>query len=213
VKLYFPSEFGVDHYVHDFAHEEWDAKKHHYQLSKELLQDTDIVVCRVYAGLFLEDSIGPWFGFDTKNGSYEAIGNPDQATSYTSVHDVGKALAILASSSPDRVPAEIHLNGDSKSFTQNADIMARQSGSQIQVLTVPLAEYKQGVLAKPSPTPERYLRFLMAEGKIDHTATGLGNNNDLFDGVADFGRWKTMEDLAQETKGKPWGDSEWSATS
>lgn len=76
MRLYFPSEFGVNHYLHDFEHDEWNAKKHHFRLAGELIPN--IRVCRVYAGLFLEESVGPWFGFFTKQGRYEAVGSPTQ---------------------------------------------------------------------------------------------------------------------------------------
>ncbi|PIG80989.1 isoflavone reductase family protein, partial [Aspergillus arachidicola] len=35
--MYIPSEFGVDHYIHDFPHLEWDAKKRHDELAREIL--------------------------------------------------------------------------------------------------------------------------------------------------------------------------------
>lgn len=209
VKLYFPSEFGVDHYVHDFPHEEWDAKKKHYRLAQELIPR--IRISRVYAGLFLEDSIGPWFGFNTKHSRYEAIGSPDQVTSYTSMDDVGRALGVLSTLDPGKVPEQVHLAGDSKSMAQIAQIMDEACGKKngIEVTSVPLAEYKADVFANPRPTPEKYLRFLMAEGLIDHTEKGLGNDNALVEGAGGFGGWKTLQDLARETGGKPWGDAEW----
>ncbi|KIL83644.1 hypothetical protein FAVG1_13127 [Fusarium avenaceum] len=207
VSLYFPSEFGVNHYVHDFAHDEWDAKKHHFQLARELIPH--IHICRVYAGLFLEDSIGPWFGFSTKHGKFEAVGSPAQRTSYTSMHDVGKALAILALSPSGSIPAEVHLSGDSKSFSEIAAIMEEHGSDVIEVSSVSLELYKAKVLAKPSPTPERYLRFLMAEGKIDHTDEVLGNQNRLVTSVDGFGTWKSVVDLAKETNGRPWADHDW----
>jgi hypothetical protein len=207
VSLYFPSEFGVNHYVHDFAHDEWDAKKRHLQLARELIPH--IHICRVYAGLFLEDSIGPWFGFSTKHGKFEAVGSPAQRTSYTSMHDVGTALAILASSPSGSIPAEVHLSGDSKSFSEIAAIMEEHGAGVIEVSSVSLESYKAKVLAKPSPTPERYLRFLMAEGKIDHTDEGLGNQNRVVTSVDGFGTWKSVVDLAKETNGRPWADHDW----
>ncbi|KAF5664529.1 isoflavone reductase family [Fusarium denticulatum] len=207
VKLYFPSEFGVDHYVHDFPHEEWDAKKAHFQLASELIPDRSI--CRVYAGLFLEDSIGPWFGFDTKNGKYEAIGDPAQKTSYTSMYDVGKALAILASQPVGNIPPEVHLSGDSKSMTEIAEIMESNGAGRIQVTSVPLESYKASVLAKPSPTPERYLRFLMGEGKIYHSTDGIGNQNDIVQVTGGLSTWMSMSGLAKETHGKPWAEADW----
>ncbi|KAK8927899.1 hypothetical protein H634G_05532 [Metarhizium anisopliae BRIP 53293] len=204
VSLYFPSEFGVNHYIHDFPHEEWDTKKRHFELAKQLIPN--IRRCRVYAGLLLEDSIGPWFGFNTKDGRYEAVGSPSQRTSYISKSDIGRALANLASLPLGDVPDEVSLNGDSKSFQEIADIMRASGAGQIDVTSVPLAAYKAQVLADPSPTPERYLRFLMGEGKIDHSDTGLGNQN----GVVLRGgpvAWMRMQDLAKETGGKPWASS------
>lgn len=211
VRLYFPSEFGVDHYVHDFPHDEWDAKKAHFRLAKQLIPD--VSVCRVYAGLFLEDSIGPWFGFDTKNGRYEAVGDPAQRTSYTSMRDVGKALAVLASRPADTVPPEVHLSGDSKSMAEIAEIMGANGAGQVQATSVPLESYKAGVLARPSPTPERYLRFLMGEGKIDHSAERMGNQNHLVQVAGGGWTWRSMAQLAKETQGRPWADAEWQLVS
>ncbi|CRK49016.1 hypothetical protein BN1723_008336 [Verticillium longisporum] len=158
VKLYFPSEFGVDHYVHDFAHDEWDAKKNHIRLAEELIPE--IRVCRLFPGLFLEDSIGPWFGFHTKLNRYEAVGSPDEPTSYTSMHDVGRALAALAVLPPAEVPEKVHLAGDTKSVAEIARIMEQASEDQkpIEVTTLDLHPYKANLLANPEPMPEKYLR-------------------------------------------------------
>ncbi|CAI7580081.1 unnamed protein product [Penicillium crustosum] len=73
VQVYLPSEFGVDHYVHDFPHLEWDQKKRHVELARELIPHKK--VCRVFCGLFLEDSIGPWFGLDTKHSRVHVAGD------------------------------------------------------------------------------------------------------------------------------------------
>jgi hypothetical protein len=207
VRLYFPSEFGVDHYKHDFAHEEWDAKKKHFHLLQKL-NDTDIRICRVYAGLFLEDSIGPWFGFHNKKNLYEAVGSMNQPTSYTSMSDVGRALAVLSTIPLSDIPAQVHLSGDSKSMADIARIMEkeREATEPIKVEEIALEPYKAEVLANPLPTPEKYLRFLMGEGMIDHTQTAMGNDNALVEKDPGFGRWRSMKDLAAETKGLPWAD-------
>lgn len=195
--------------MHDFAHDEWDAKKRHFRLAEQLLAPAGVRVCRVYAGLFLEDSVGPWFGFSTRRGRYEAVGSPTKRTSYTSMHDVGAALAVLASSPPGAVPAEVLLGGDSRSFSEIAGVMEDNGAGRIEVSSVPLEEYRARVLARPTPTPERYLRFLMGEGKIDHTEGGLGNHNHLVQGAGGVESWKSMADLAKETRGTPWADVDW----
>jgi hypothetical protein len=140
------------------------------------------------------------------------VGEPTQPCSYTSILDVGKTIAILASSPLSTIPAEVQLNGDSKSFAQIAEIMSNSGGGSIDVSSIPLAEYKQDVLSKPSPTPERYLRFLMGEGKIDHTDAALGNQNSLVQGKPGFEKWKSIQDLAIETHGLPWVDADWEAS-
>jgi hypothetical protein len=42
VQVYFPSEFGVDHYIHDFPHREWDQKKQHFQLATRVISNARI---------------------------------------------------------------------------------------------------------------------------------------------------------------------------
>ena len=44
VQVYFPSEFSVDHYVHDFPHLEWDQKKKHLALAQQLVPNVKSVV-------------------------------------------------------------------------------------------------------------------------------------------------------------------------
>lgn len=215
VRLYFPSEFGCYHYIPNFVHPEFDAKKRHFQLAQEILCDTNIHVCRVYAGLFLEDSIGPWFGFNTAEGKYEAVGDLSQRTSYTSIHDIGKAVAVLASSALENstsMPSEVFLEGDSKSISEIAQIMTSHGAGQINISSIDLGEYKQSVFARPTPTPERYLRYMMAEGKIYHSGRQLENSNSIVNKDNQLWKWKSMVDLAIETHGKPWADFEWTPT-
>ncbi|KAF7587787.1 hypothetical protein BBP40_006697, partial [Aspergillus hancockii] len=102
VKVYFPSEFGVNHYIHDFAHLEWDAKKTHFNLARSLVPD--IKICRVFCGLFMEDSIGPWFGFDTRAGVYEVVGDGRVPVSFTGLEDVGRVVAALCELDIGEIP-------------------------------------------------------------------------------------------------------------
>lgn len=87
-KLYFPSEFGVDHTLHDFNITAWDGKKKHYELTKKAVQGTDVQVCRLFVGLFLHNDIAPWYGFHTSKDVYQAAGSVDQNVSYTDISDV-----------------------------------------------------------------------------------------------------------------------------
>ena len=207
VKLYIPSEFGVDHYIHDFPYPEWDAKKKHFQKAQELLPNVHI--CRIFIGLFLEDSIGPWFGFNTRTSKYEAIGSSKVPITFTSLDDVGKAVARLVSLPTDSIPPTLHLAGDTLSFESIAKIMESAGSAKIEISEIDLADYKQKALGGEVSDPSGALRFLMGEGKINHTADGLGNDDDVVNPNEEIWKWKTMTDLAKDTDGKPWGEFVW----
>ncbi|RAK98287.1 isoflavone reductase family protein [Aspergillus ibericus CBS 121593] len=207
VEVYFPSEFGVDHYVHDFPHLEWDQKKRHVTLAQQLIPGTK--VCRVFCGLFLEDSIGPWFGFDTKDGKYESVGSSQSPVSFTSLGDVGKAVASLAALPKEQIPETVHVAGDTRSISEIASLMGEAGAGQIQVTEIDLQQYKEEATAKESKDPARFLRFLMGENRINHTEAGLGNDDELVNPDQRAWKWETLVDLAKQTHGQPWKDFVW----
>lgn len=207
VKIYFPSEFGVDHYGHDFAHLEWYEKKKHLANAQPVINEMKI--CRIFCGLFLEDSIGPWFGLDTKNGKYTSVGPPTSPISFTSLHDVGKSIASLATFPEEKIPDIVHLAGDTRSIADIASIMQAAGAGQIDVGEIPYETYKAETTSEASWDPAAYLRFLMGDGNINHTSAGLGNDNELVNPGQRLWRWKTLEDLAKQTKGRPWNETVW----
>jgi hypothetical protein len=208
VRLYFPSEFGVDHYGHDFAHLEWYEKKKHLANAQPVV--TNMKICRVFCGLLLEDSVGPWFGLDTKNGRYTSVGPPTAPISFTGMDDVGKTVAALATMPEELVPEIVHVGGDTRSILEIAKIMRDAGAGEVDVNEVPYEEYKAKTTAEEASwDPAAYLRFLMADGSIDHTVNGLGSDNELVNPGQRLWKWKTMEDLAKETKGRPWKDTVW----
>lgn len=207
VQVYFPSEFGVDHYVHDFPHLEWDQKKRHIELARELIPN--VKVCRVFCGLFLEDSIGPWFGFDTKHGRYESVGSAKTPISFTSLGDVGKTVASLCTLPHGSIPDAVHVAGDTRSIIEIADVMGAAGAGKVDVTEIDLNKYKQEKTATLSKDPAAFLRFLMGEGNIKHTPTGLGNDNDLVNRDEQMWKWDTLAGLAESTHGHPWKDFDW----
>lgn len=211
VSIYFPSEFGIDHYIHDFPHPEWDRKKHHYELAKEVIPY--VKVCRVFIGLFLEDSIGPWFGFDTKTGMYESVGSASSPVSYTSLEDVGKVVAKLATMPTGKIPEQVHVDGDTTSVRGIASTMKSAGAGDIEITEVDLEQFKNVVLQKVTEDPSQCLRFLMGEGKVNHTLDDFDNYNELVNPAQTEWEWKKMVDLAKETRGKPWADYAWPPSS
>lgn len=208
IKLYFPSELGVDHTVHDFPAIEWDRKKNHYAQAQRLLGPKNIKICRVYTGLFLEESIGPWFGFNTKEGIYEMVGSADAKVAFTSLKDVGAAMVAIAALPLSEVPEELRIAGDNVSARQISEIMISAGAGAISITSIPITEYKEKVVKAQQGT-ETFLRFLMGEEKIDHSHEGLGNSNELLNPGQALWKWKTMKDLALDTNGKPWADFDW----
>lgn len=211
LKLYIPSEFGVDHTVHDFPHQEWDHKKSHYALARELLDPRGVKICRIFIGLFTEASIGPWFAFNTRDAIYEAVGSADVPVSFTSLEDTGRVIAALAKLPTTQIPEQIHVASNTLTIREMASIMESAGSSPIDIRTIDLETYKKETLQEGTSDPSKYLRFLMGEGMINHTATneGLGNDNELVNPNGQAWTWKTMQMYAEETKGRPWGDYAW----
>lgn len=209
VQLYIPSEFGVDHTTHDFPHAEWDRKKHHSDKAVAVIPATK--VCRIYNGLFIEDSIGPWYGLDVKRGVFESVGSPDKLISFTALGDVGKVVAQIARTPLEQIPECLHISGDALTIRQLGAAMENAGSSPIQIKEVDLDDFKQKTLAEGTHDPSKYLRFLMGEGKIDHTMAGLKNDNEFVNPGQHNWRWKTVAQYATETGGRPWVEFDWSA--
>ncbi|ETN37018.1 uncharacterized protein HMPREF1541_08006 [Cyphellophora europaea CBS 101466] len=207
VRLYIPSEFGVDHTVHDFPHAEWDHKKLHFDLTQKFIPNVQVL--RIYVGLFLEESIGPWFGFHTAADKYDCIGSADTPVSYTSLDDAGKVVAQVARMQMLPILEQIHIGGDTKSTRETAHIMQEAGAGKVKINELDLEKWKKATIEEGTADPSKYLRFLMGEGRINHTQEGLGNDNEIVNPGQTLWKWKTMMDYAQETKGKPWAEFKW----
>ncbi|KAH9203551.1 isoflavone reductase family protein [Leptodontidium sp. 2 PMI_412] len=201
VKLYFPSEFGVDHYGHMFPQEMWDTKKDMYRAVQKAAPNTK--VCLVFIGLFLELSFGPWFGFDTKNARYTCVGSATTPASYTSMADTGKIVAALASLPYGKVPEFARFGGDTISCAEIAKVMKDNGGPEIQIEELDLGEFKKRVLEENGLMPAEHIRFVMGEGGIDHRVEGMGSDVDLVNEGEKRWKWKRVGNYAAEVKGRP----------
>jgi len=154
----------------------------------------------------MELSIGPWFGFNTKEGKYEAIGSADAPISFTSLADVGRAVSVICTLRLDHVPVDMHLSGDVKTMNEIKEIMEKAGAGEIKIEVKDQEQYKEILQHKESKDPARHLMLLMGASRINHTEDGLGTSNDLVNPGERMWKWKTIEDYAKETKGKPWAD-------
>lgn len=178
ISLYIPSEFGVDHSIHDFKHPLWDSKKAHSTGAQKAKRE--MKVCRVYSGLFLEDSLTvPYLGLQTSSGKFEAIGSADQKISFTSIVDNGKVIASLGTLPIDEVPDEVRVASDTISPKAVAELWNAKKDKKIAVSEVDLKAFKETSLNAETVSAAACLRLLQGEGKIDHGAAGLGNHNEL----------------------------------
>ncbi|KAJ5203177.1 hypothetical protein N7449_005256 [Penicillium cf. viridicatum] len=209
IRVYFPSEFGVDHHGHDFAHLEWNEKKKHLVNAQRAVSHMNINICRVFCGLFLEDSIGPWFGLNTQNGKYTSVGSSRTPVSFTSLGDVGRTVASLATMPTEEIPDVVHVGGDSRSIAEIAGIMESAGAGRIDIDCLPYETYKKETTAEPSWRPAAYVWFLMGDGGIAHTPAFLGDDNELVNPGQRLWKWKTVEYLAKETNGQPVQDVVW----
>ncbi|KAJ6262903.1 hypothetical protein Dda_1461 [Drechslerella dactyloides] len=190
VKLYFPSEFGVDHYLHDFQHPEWDKKKAHFEA---VAQRKNLKICRVFPGLFLEHSVGPWYGLDPKTGKYEFVGTGDNPISYTSIVDLGRAVASAITSIPIAdFPENLYFSGDLVSLREITNMLSASGvAPAAEISSLELPAFKAKTIATHGLDPAWYLRFLMAEGKIDNASR---NDNELVNPEERFWKWKKMKE-------------------
>ena len=136
------------------------------------------------------------------------MGSADALLSFTAFPDVGKTVVALALREPSDVPEIVHIGGETVSMNQIATLMMKAGAGDIEVTSVDLDSFREKTLKVPGTDPAKALRFLMGEGSINHSNEkgGRGNDNVLVSTGSQAWTWKTLADLAEETKGRPWVD-------
>ncbi|KAJ5597624.1 hypothetical protein N7537_007708 [Penicillium hordei] len=121
----------------DFVHLEWKEKKKHLVNAQRVVAHMNIKICRVFCGLFLEDGIGPWFGLDSQNGKYTSAGSSRTPVSFTSLGDIGRTVASLATMLTEEIPVVVHVGGDSRSIAEIAGILESAGAGRIDIDCLP----------------------------------------------------------------------------
>ncbi|KAH9949131.1 hypothetical protein B0H21DRAFT_729657 [Amylocystis lapponica] len=217
-KVYFPSEFGVDHRLNDFPgydHPDWIHKAEHARRARERGKG-DIKVISVYTGLFLETGLTPLFGFDTATDTYTSIGSPTQRLTLTSKADIGRALAELAlialsPVSAERIPDDVRIAGTVVSFEDVRDTVQRVRVElgvpghdtvhiQSEDLEETRAYLRKDVAGGTIPRPSKYICILAAEGKMDFSTA---NDNEIVNPGQHSWKWTCLEDYVRAANGYP----------
>jgi hypothetical protein len=172
---------------------------------------SNMKVCAVYCGLFMESrcspywiqltsSFGPWFGMNTKKGIWEPIGSKNTPAAFTALADIGKGIAALARLPPSEIPDHVRMVGSNISFKEASEAMTAVSRNPIEIKEIELEPFKKETTKKSEGDPAAFIRFVMGEGKLDFSE----NENEVFNPGEKVFKWKTLQEYAKEVDGKPW---------
>ncbi|EIW60916.1 NAD-P-binding protein [Trametes versicolor FP-101664 SS1] len=204
-KVYFLSEFGVDHRENDFPgydHHDWDVKRELASHAREVARGTPTQVIAVYTGLFIELSLNV-LGFDIDNNLFTCFGPSTQKVSFTSKADVGRALARLCTLALDpltapQVPDELRISGNAVTYEDVRDLIAEVKGVQKgEIKSEELEKLKHKLRDTPDSHVVEYIRVLMGEGKLDFSCD---NANSLVNPAEAFWKWKSVADQHRERR-------------
>ncbi|OJT13021.1 hypothetical protein TRAPUB_10430 [Trametes pubescens] len=199
-RVFFLSEFGVDHRENDFPgydHHDWDVKRELAAHAREVARGTPTQVVAVYTGLFIELSLNPFLGFDIDNNVFTCFGPPTQKVSFTSKADVGRALARLSALALEpftatQVPDELRLSGNAVTYEEVRNLIAEAKGVRMgEIKSEDLDQLKRKLRDTPDSHVVEYIRVLMGEGKLDFSRD---NANSLVNPAEAFWKWKSVAD-------------------
>ncbi|KZS91068.1 NAD(P)-binding protein [Sistotremastrum niveocremeum HHB9708] len=198
VKVYIPSEFGLDERLIDVDVEIWRLKKEHVKAAVEKSRGK-LKVVLIYTGFFLE-GIGLWTGFDVANGVFTSVGSPNFPIAYTARADIASATARLAilsisPSTADSVPTDVRIFGSSPSISQIKDFAEKKYGKKIVLQVEDARSWKKELLESNSNDLLKWVRLFAGEGKFDYTEE---NHRELVNPRQSFWKWKTVQRHIEE---------------
>lgn len=218
-KIYFPSEFGVDHRSNDqvfpsFDHVEWIKKRKHVELANELVKQrgNDTKIISVYCGLFLEMVFAEWSGLDVSARTFtiltpSASPPPFPRVSITSTYDVAHAIASLVpifmapQDQASSLPTHIRIAGNTLTVPDIAAIYKNVTGVEVTLDRQDVSEVKEKLRQEMITEGEGWrgasgghIRILMGEGLLDFA----DNNNELVNSGGARWTWKTVEGYVRE---------------
>lgn len=177
VKIYIPSEFGcnltnIGEFT-DFAKVKIDELKY--------AQSLKLKTVVIAVGAFSEwaYSLGPFLGLNyPETGDLTYYGDIDTKICVTSVVDIGKTVASIATKKPSEIPEEVLIAGDVISPRTLKEIYEKVSGKKLKLIAQPLEEATVPALKVVKNGPQNEgdflvgLRGIIATGGFYHKPTG-----------------------------------------
>jgi uncharacterized protein YbjT (DUF2867 family) len=200
VKVYFPSEFGTNHYsrVKNYEHEVFEEKKKHFSEAQSKGIKTVAILCSD----IMESTFGPWFGFDNKAEVWKIIGSGNVPVAVTAERDLANftvEAALLAFKDPEGTPDFIECFSDMKTLREYAEQFDKVAGrvTKLEFTTVDQALTYYEAENRPF---EYILQILFEEGAYNYTDC---EGNELLNPGENIWKLRKITEYASETGGRP----------
>lgn len=195
-KLYIPSQFGADlSRVENIFPGIMATKSEHC----DRLRKQGVNVVEIYTSYFVG---GPWLyeinghvGIDTTNKSVTYLGSADQDFSYTHLSDVGRAIAVVATSDPAQFPAVLKIQSGKSTPAEITKLWETRHNTKLEVKGViprdqVLTEAKEDWRTNGFDFKKffYYLNVLLAAGK-EGGLLFLEDNNELINPDETLWKW------------------------
>ncbi|AOW00244.1 hypothetical protein B0I75DRAFT_138001 [Yarrowia lipolytica] len=188
VKVYVPSEFGVDYTQFPDFHF-LDLKKNHLEAARAV---KGLKVVAVQNGVFGEFAVKypSFLRLDPKTNKANPI-NPDAKWSATFLDDIAAALAVVLSKPVNEIPDVLELSGSEVTFREYYEIYGKKKGVKVEIVPAESIAEARATVKKNEETHNYddaafglYLHLLQAENKGQ--VNGSGNKY--------LKKFKTLED-------------------
>ncbi|KAG8946289.1 hypothetical protein FRC04_011919 [Tulasnella sp. 424] len=201
VKVYFPSEFGVEPHLLDIEAKIFQSKVAQANYAREVGKGS-LKVIELYNGGFL-GQIGlyaPAIGIDIPNRTVTSVGEGSATVrvSLTSERDIAYSavrLAIRAAQDPSSVADQVRISGTSTSWSHLAELLSKETGAEFEVKEVSDAPFREKIEEGDFVAA---LRYSYGKGHVDLTT---GTSNELVNPGEELWKWETVEEYVKKTKG------------
>lgn len=213
VKVYFPSEFGMNYHLIEFREYKepiWDAKAQHVAHARELAQGKMKIIV-LATGLFTEYVLTLWFEFDAATLTFAFAGSPDSKLAVTAKVDIARSVAqltLLALSPDSAVPDVVYVAGQNVSYReigQAIEGVSEEFGLERKKVTLNAADLESYKIAareeevrSGKPNILKHIKIALGEHKMDFSY----NNNELVNPGETLWKWKRVEDHVRELGGR-----------